>query len=124
MKAKKVVRVEVFQAECGNTVVAIVFGIKGGRTEYGSNAGSGVYQRKVRLFTETNRIELGWYEGYGLRHFDGVEAPAPAIHPSETILMAVEAAMREVCGWDEQEVIHNPSHIGGRRNRTNYANAA
>lgn len=126
MKAQKVVRVEINTAECGNTVVGVIFGVRGRTMEFGSNAGGGVYMRSVWKFTETNRVELGRYEGYGLRHFDGWEVPAPLVHPAETVAQAVEAACMAAAGWDAQEDERLPSqcHFGGRRNRGRLTRAA
>lgn len=126
MKSKKVVRIEINTAECGNTVVEVIFGVRGRTMEFGSNAGGGVYMRSVWKFTETNRVELGWYEGYGLRHFDGWEVTAPLVHPAETVAQAVEAACMEVAGWDaqEDECCPSPRHFGGSRTRGRFTQAA
>lgn len=125
MKAKKVVRVEIFEGEDGNTVVAVVFGVLGQKTiPAWSACGAGVWTREV--FTETNRVEMGWIEGYTLRHFRGWTVPAPVVHQTETVVQAVEAAMMASAGWDDQEDASTPfpRQFGGSRQRGRLAAAA
>lgn len=126
MKAQKVVKIEIFQAECGNTVVAVVFGIEGGKAACVGGALGYPYSDTRRMFTETNRVEMGWHEGYALRHFNGWSVPAPTVHPAETVVDAVEAAMMAAAGWDQQEEDRTPipRMAGGVRSRGRLALAA
>ena len=125
MKAQKVVSVEIFEGEDGNTVIAVVFGVLGRKTEPRTSAwGAETWTRSV--FTETNRVEMGWNEGYALRHFRNWTVPAPVVHPAETVAQAVEAAMMAAAGWDDQEDAHTPfpRQFGGSRQRGRLAAAA
>lgn len=93
MKISKVVRVEVTTAPCGNTEINLVFGVLGVLGVLGTRQNPFVH-----LFTETNRISLGWYEGYDFRFYDGWEIPAPTVHPTETPTTAVLAALEASIG--------------------------
>lgn len=101
MKSKKVVRIEINTAECGNTVVEVIFGVRGRTMEFGSNAGGGVYMRSVWKFTETNRIILGWHEGYNFRHFDNWEIPVPKFTDKDDIITTLVDAFEDVAGFHE-----------------------
>ena len=98
MKIQKVVKIEIRQADCGNTEVNIIFGLEGAITSYFYGG-----PHPHRLFTETNRISLGWHEGYALRHFDGWFVPAPRLHPTDDLIQVVTEACCEAAGWDLQE---------------------
>lgn len=100
MKIQKVVKIEVTSDSQGDTEVNIIFGLKGTRQNPWVHP---AHPQPIPRFTETNRISLGWHEGYDLRHFDGWELPAPRLHPTDDLIKVVTEACRHVAGWDTQE---------------------
>ena len=89
MKIQKVVRIEISQADCGNTEINLIFGDKGAITSYFYEGVTTLHH----LFVETKRLELDWHAGQPFAAFDGWVIPAPRVHPSETTEMAVLEAL-------------------------------